>query len=82
MPRGKVSVQHELASRQDMMRMLDGRADIAIFPGADPAGYDEIPLAAHLVDQLRLAYDELLSEPVPPHLQKLLAELGKAEEKS
>jgi hypothetical protein len=65
-----------------MARMLDGQADIAIFPGADPADYDGMPLAAHLVDQLRQAYDELLNEPVPPHLQKLLAELGKAEEKS
>jgi hypothetical protein len=81
MPRGKVSVQHELALRPDIVRMLDGRADIAIFPGVDPAN-QETPLAAHLVDQLRLAYDELLNEPVPSHLQRLLAELGKAEEKS
>lgn len=39
-------------------------------------------MAGLIVDQLRRAYDELLNEPVPDHLRKLLADLSDAEDKS
>jgi hypothetical protein len=82
MPRGKVHVQHEHDLRQDMTRVLDRPAEITVFPATDSDGYAASPLAAHLVDQLRYAYDELRNEPIPPHLQELLDDLCKAEEES
>ncbi len=43
---------------------------------------DSPELAEHITNHLRVAYDELLNEPVPEHLKRLLANLCEAEDKS
>jgi hypothetical protein len=42
------------------------------------AGGEE--LAGRIVQQLRFAYDELLNEPIPDHLRKLLSDLSERED--
>ncbi len=88
MARGKASVQRRDHVSIDPPPNVDGRslltlvanrtnsAQTACAPEADTG------LAEHIVDQLRVAYDELLSAPIPDHLNKLLADLCKAEGKS
>jgi hypothetical protein len=87
MQRGKPSVQHYEGTAQEMLKTLesDGTKVISLRGvgqsrngGEDPAGGEP---AGHIVQQLRLAYDELLCEPIPDHLRKLLATLSELEDK-
>jgi Anti-sigma factor NepR len=88
MVRGKASVQlsdpaggHLTPSRPDrpQTRHMTGEPE----PDDKQRGSEaKAELAEHIVGQLRLAYDELLNAPIPDHLQRLLAALGKAGGKS
>ena len=88
MARGKASVQRYEHVGDDPRGKLNGRATLTLVTGrAQPAETQYVPkanpsLAEHIVDQLRVAYDGLLSAPIPDHLNKLLADLCKAEEQS
>ena len=88
MARGKASVQRYERVGEDRPGNLNGQATLALVTGgAQPAAMQYLPeagpsLAEHIVDQLRVAYDGLLSAPIPDHLNKLLADLCKAEEQS
>jgi Anti-sigma factor NepR len=86
MARGKASIQR-FEHWEDGLARLNGRTDFGPVASVSTAttlrradGASEID--AHIVDQLRLAYDELLSAPIPNHLNKLLTDLCKAEDKS
>jgi hypothetical protein len=88
MARGKASVQRYEHVGDDPRGNLNGRANLTLVTGgARSAETLCVPeanssLAEHIVDQLRVAYDGLLSAPIPDHLNKLLADLCKAEEQS
>jgi hypothetical protein len=89
MQRGKASVQHYQSGGQEMLKTLESRTGKAISmndsqrTGNGESGREpEREMAGHIVDQLRRAYDELLHEPVPDHLRKLLAQLSEGEDKS
>ena len=91
MPRGKASVHIQDGTVHDSARILDHRAGVAIFAerqGRDagacarPAPAGESELSEQIEGQLRAAYDELLSAPVPEHLQSLVASLLEQEGQS
>jgi hypothetical protein len=46
----------------------------------DVASGGEQELAGRIVHQLRAAYDELLHEPIPDHLRRLLSDLSEKED--
>jgi hypothetical protein len=86
MARGKASVQRYEHVGEGPRGHLNGGANLTIVTGVAPRAETQcVPeasssLAEHIVDQLRVAYDGLLSAPIPDHLNKLLADLCKAEE--
>ncbi len=88
MARGKASVQRRDHVSIDQPRNADGRSPLTLVASrTNSAPEPSAPkpdsgLAEHIVDQLRVAYDELLSAPIPDHLNKLLTDLCKAEGKS
>ena len=84
MQRSKPSVQH-YRTAQDMLKKCECGTEKTILAG-DPreARHDahggEGELAGRIVQQLRFAYDELLLEPIPDHLRKLLSDLSERED--
>jgi hypothetical protein len=84
MQRGKPSVQH-YRTAQDMLKKCECGTEKTILAGEPrEARHDthggEGELAGRIVQQLRFAYDELLNEPIPDHLRKLLSDLSEREE--
>lgn len=87
MARGKAFVQRNEHQEEDLARILIRRPAFAIVESVSTTVAiccvnAASELDAHIVDQLRLAYDELLSAPIPDHLNKLLTDLCQAEDKS
>jgi hypothetical protein len=84
MQRGKPSVQH-YHTAQDMLKKCECGTEKTNSAGnprepRDDARGSEGELAGRIVQQLRFAYDELLSEPIPDHLRKLLSDLSERED--
>lgn len=88
MQRGKPSVQHYDHTAQDMLKTRECGTEKTISAGDAGEGRDsasgggEKELAGRIVQQLRFAYDELLHEPIPDHLRKLLSDLSEREDKA
>lgn len=85
MQRGKPSVQRYHHPAQDRLKMPESRTEIIISEEKtgevrDGASGGEQELAGRIVQQLRVAYDELLHEPIPDHLRKLLSDLSEKED--
>jgi hypothetical protein len=83
MQRGKPSVQH-YHTAQDMLKKRECGTEKTI-SASDPRGgrddaHGDGELAGRIVQQLRYAYDELLHEPIPDHLRKLLSDLSERED--
>ena len=70
---------------QTLMAYADGQLDpaqaarVAAAVASDPRLAESLARHRALAGALRDAYSSVLEEPVPPHLQALLAEAGKAE---
>jgi hypothetical protein len=79
MQRGKPSVQH-YRTAQDMLKKCECGTEKTISAGDHDAHGGEGELAGRIVQQLRFAYDELLNEPIPDHLRKLLSDLSERED--
>jgi hypothetical protein len=84
MQRRKPSVQH-YHTAQDMLKKCKCGTDNTNSAGEPCEGRDdphagEQELAGRIVQQLRFAYDELLNEPIPDHLRKLLSDLSEKED--
>lgn len=87
MQSGKPSVQHLQRFMQDVTTAFDYRAKMGQAgdreePMPDSNGEGDPELGGQIVNQLRYAYDELLDEPIPDHLLKLLEKLSDPEGKS
>lgn len=85
MPRGKASVQlYDTRSQNAAPIAVHGNNCASEEVKRDCAleAAEETELSEQIVDQLRMAYDELLNAPMPDHLQKLLTNLLDREDKS
>jgi hypothetical protein len=88
MQRGKPSVQHYDHTAPNMLKTRECGTDKSIIldcsgqDRTDASGAGEKELAGRIVEQLRFAYDELLHEPIPDHLRKLLSDLSDREDKA
>jgi hypothetical protein len=88
MARGRASVQLYDNAEGDLAPMINERADLAIITGGLEAADGQCiaeprsELSEQIIGQLKVAYDGLLSEPIPDHLRKLLADLCEAEDRS
>ena len=88
MARGKASVQFNHHLGDVLTQFLDDTSNVPMAAGEDGqvqkqcVAEAETDLGEHVAEQLRAAYAELLNEPIPDHLNKLLATLCKVEGKS